>query len=193
MERLVSEHGRFFAEIAMDEYPPSPREWDNVGTMLYREHQHYNLGDQPLPDNWKELVKDKVWIPYYAYIHSDITISAAPFHDQWDSACAGIIYADRERTKQVFSLTTDEEILDALRNEIETYAAYLEGDVYSTTIYQVPDGADPETVNPDDCILLDTEWHQYNYRDYVLPTAKQALADYEATTPRQLSLLEDLQ
>lgn len=183
MERIISEHRRFFAEISYDKWPDNPRTWDNVGTMLYIEHPCYTRGDEPLPDDWEDVVDGKVWIPYYAHIHSGATISWRPFSDPWGVVVAGVIYADREEARKTFGFTTDEEIIKALRSELETYAQYVEGAVYCTTIYRVPDGADPETVATDECERLDVLCDQYDYSGYVLPEAKDTLAYYESVTP----------
>lgn len=191
MERIISEYMRFFAEISYDKWPDSPRTRDNVGTMLYMEHPCYTLGDELLPDDWEDVVDGKVWIPYYAYTHSGVTISWRPFSDPWDSVVAGVIYADREEARKTFGLATDEEIIKALCSELETYAQYVEGAVYCTTIYRVPDGADPETVATDECEMLDGVCDQYDYSGFVLPGAKDTLAHYESVTPIQLSLFEE--
>lgn len=188
MERIISEYRRFFAEISYEKWPDSPRAWGNVGTMLYMEHPCYTLGDEPLPDDWEDVVEGKVWMPYYACIHSGVTISWRPFSGPWCSVIAGVIYADREEARKTFGLATDEEIIKALRSELETYAQYVEGAVYCTAIYRVPDGADPETVATGRCELLSSVCGQYDYSGFVLPGAKDALAHYESVTPMQLSL-----
>lgn len=148
-------------------------------------------GDEPLPDDWEDVVEGKVWMPYYACIHSGVTISWRPFSDPWDSVVAGVIYADREEARKTFGLATDEEIIKALCSELETYAQYVEGAVYCTTIYRVPDGADPETVATDECEMLDGVCDQYDYSGFVLPGAKDTLAHYESVTPIQLALFEE--
>lgn len=78
-----------------------------------------------------------------------------------------------------------------VRRELETYAQYVEGAVYCTTIYRVPDGADPETVATDECEMLDGVCDQCDYSGFVLPGAKDTLAHYESVTPIQLSLFEE--
>lgn len=45
VKRAVDEQNQVVLEILRDEYPESPRTWDNVGTMVCFHHR-YNLGDE---------------------------------------------------------------------------------------------------------------------------------------------------
>jgi len=47
----------FEVKIERDEYPESPREWDNLGTMVYK-HSRYILGDVELDEEAEEYASD---------------------------------------------------------------------------------------------------------------------------------------
>lgn len=127
-------------KIEQDVDPESPREWDNVGTMVCF-HGRYTLGDKhefssptEFLEWWEENGEDGVLLPLYLYDHSGITISTSPFSCPWDSGQVGWIYATKE--------TLDKETFDIdhatkyLIGEVETYDQYLTGQVYG---YEVED------------------------------------------------------
>lgn len=129
--------------IFRDDDPfPSPRSWDNLGTMVCF-HSKYDLGDEhefDSPDEFQEAI-EKDWIikKIYLYDHSGITISSKPFQSHWDSGQVGWIYVTMDKAKEVFPGIEDEEELvaktrNALENEIEYYDMYLTGDVYGYMI-----------------------------------------------------------
>lgn len=123
--------------IIRDSDAESPREWDNVGTMVCW-HRRYNLGDKQEkgdPNNWRrelaeELVGgfkidvddvpvenidaalDKhvcVMLPLYLYDHSGITMGVGGFSCPWDSGQVGWIYCTWERARKEWN-GTDEDI-----------------------------------------------------------------------------------
>lgn len=173
-------------KIERDADAESPREWDNVGTMVCW-HSRYNLGDeQPsvsyqdyrigmvedvepgfeamlerLEHNWpstnwdaegtkeyQELVEAKIEarlekyyfvLPLYLYDHSGITMNTGGFSCSWDSGQVGFIYVSKERAREQYGfkrLTKErvQKVYEYLDNEVKTYAAYLEGDVYGYVI-----------------------------------------------------------
>lgn len=134
---------KYSYKIETDEYPDSPREWDNVTTMVCF-HNRYNLGDKHdyKSDNfngWLEL-KEQIESdnevlaiqPLYLYDHSGITISTSPFSCQWDSGQVGWVFVTR---KQLKLLCGDQDIRaerlnDIIDGEVETYDKYIRGEVY---------------------------------------------------------------
>lgn len=93
--------------IERDSDPISPREWDNLGTIVYW-HPRYVLGDVYVPkDRYsspEEVLKhecgdenDIVYLPVYLYDHSGLTINTTGFHCPWDSGQVGWIYAEKDR------------------------------------------------------------------------------------------------
>jgi hypothetical protein len=135
-------------EIIQDEDPESPREWDNLGTMVCQ-HRKYNLGDKHDYDfsdclTWldvqKELGYPPIILKLYLYDHSGITMSTKPFGDRWDSMQVGFIFATKEDLIKEYG-KVDEEIIkkaqSVLEGEVETYDQYLRGDVYGFKIYEI--------------------------------------------------------
>jgi hypothetical protein len=138
-------------EIIRDEDPESPREWDNLGTMVCF-HQRYNLGDKNHGidhkefGGWDEMEKwirhqnpDCVILPLYLFDHSGITISTGCEHFRacdgagWDWGQVGFIFISREKINQEYGKhggRTDDQIREYLRNEVKVYDQYLQGDIY---------------------------------------------------------------
>ena len=137
-------------EVVQQDCPESPREWDNVTTMLCF-HKRYNLGDKnPYSsnefDSWDEFeqqikrdYKRYIIKPLYLYDHSGITISTSPFGCQFDSGQVGFIFIEEKKWKMCMGETevTEERMLDIIENEVKTYDQYLTGEVYGYKIFEV--------------------------------------------------------
>lgn len=124
-------------ELVSDEDTESPREWDNVGTMLCA-HKRYNLGDKQT-NNIEEIErvqsqKGTLSLPLYLYDHSGISMQTTGFSCPWDSGQVGIIYATRERILKEYGVKRitkkiKENVYGILRGEVQTYTDFLEGRV----------------------------------------------------------------
>ena len=163
--------------IYRDEYPESPREWDNLGTMYFF-HRRYVLGDK------HNLGMEEVHrlangpqnesLPVYMYDHSGYTIATTPFSCPWDSGQLGhIVVTDVEMRKEfgVKRLTKElrAKALKQLQQEVETYDEYLRGEVYGYV-------AEDEGGNH-----LDSCWGYYGSDDeYMMSEARNAV-DYQIT------------
>ena len=152
------EKGNQVLKIYIDEFPESPREWDNLGIIAYK-HSKYNLGEEEInePIEWleeklnlknkniysnerlKELedlfFKKFIALPLYLYDHSGITIQTSPFNCPWDSGKVGYIYTTKEQIKE--EGLTKEKALNILENEIKYFDYYLVGEVYSYQIVEI--------------------------------------------------------
>lgn len=129
--------------IEQDENMDSPREWDNLGKMVMS-HRRYNLPNEANIkfenfDGFKEIVKfledEKdlfVWLPVYMYEHSGVGLStsnsAYPYNCPWDSGMAGLIFMTKKEAKE--NKLDEEAALARLRDEVETYSKYLNGEIY---------------------------------------------------------------
>lgn len=160
---------KYSLRILPDPDPPNPRDDDNLGTMICF-HNRYNLGDKTklTSDNfksWKELedylIKKEgaaVILPIYIYDHSGITISTQPFSCPWDSGQIGFIYVSREKlldeyNKKYVTHALKVKAAGILRDEVDAYDVYLQGDYWG---YEIVD----ENDNPvDSCWGYD----DYNY------------------------------
>lgn len=155
------EHAGLNVEIGMEEDVSSfnPRHDDNLGVMVCG-HTRYTLGDEQITSErftgWSQIerylgiIEKAVCIlPLGLIDHSGIAMfvgSGAHMCDPggWDSGQVGFIYTTRERVLEWScgdpEWQTPERIEAALRSEVETYSAYLEGEVYYFSI-QDADGA----------------------------------------------------
>ncbi len=115
--------------ITQDEDPESPRDWDNLGTMVCW-HRNYTLGDEQPRESPREfrerlalkfdrqaveraddtprlnevvetvLAKHIIELPLYLYDHSGITMNTSGFSCRWDSGQVGFIYVAIEDVKK---------------------------------------------------------------------------------------------
>jgi len=130
-------HNEKTIEIMHDEDPFSPRDYDNLGTILYNSTQ-YTLGDKRVErEEITEILKrkDVISLPVFAYIHSGITINTTGFSCPWDSGQCGIIYIEKKKIREEFgkkriSKELTAKVTESLRNEIKEYDQYLRGNVY---------------------------------------------------------------
>lgn len=141
MNKLVLKH---------DNHADSPRTWCNLGTMICF-HKRYDLGDSHSYSSddyssWEQMEKDlikkedtAVILPLYLYDHSGVTISTSPFSNRWDSGQVGFILVSKETALAEFggkivTAKLKQKLEKILEGEVETYAQFLEGDVYGFCI-----------------------------------------------------------
>lgn len=147
--------GDYKVRMFYDESPESPREWDNVTTMICF-HRNYKLGDRNNPfsgndfSTWKQLeklIKENYNVfmikPLYLYDHSGQTISTSPFPDYYstvrDSMCIGFVFIEEKKWKMCMGDTevTEERLNEIINNEVETYDKYIRGDIYGYEVVKV--------------------------------------------------------
>ena len=141
--------------IEQEEYPESPREWDNLGTFIMQ-HGRYEFGDRifevdgsyiSFEDDFKYHLRtvhdctlnDVIYLPVYMYEHSGITISTSSFSCSWDSGQIGYIYITKDKVRSEYSVKRISNklrslVLSILEAEISTLDQYVTGDVYGFTI-----------------------------------------------------------
>jgi hypothetical protein len=137
-------------KVVHDSSPESPREWDNLGTMICF-HNRYDLGDNHNYNSddysgWEEMkqaiIKEEnpaVILPLYMYDHSGISISTSPFSCRWDSGQIGFILVSKKKALEEFggkivTAKLKERLEKILEGEVETYTQYVEGEVYGFVI-----------------------------------------------------------
>ena len=133
--------------IDQDEEPESPREWDNLGTMLCY-HSRYELGDKKGdftdPEKLRAyLAKTRAIVLNLRLLdHSGLSISTSPtwpYDDRWDSMSIGLIFMTydkikKEYGKKILSGRTLALARAQLEQEVKTYDQYLRGDIYCYSI-----------------------------------------------------------
>lgn len=114
--------------VVPDDDPLSPRDWDNLGTILYTSSR-YVLGDEVASHEEIEAItkrEDVVWLPVYAYIHSGVMLSTKSFADRFDSGMSGIIYCELSKAQGLDA----EQIKKNLEVEVSIYSKFVSGEVY---------------------------------------------------------------
>ena len=116
-------------------------------------------------DDEKSLGGNKnivAWLPVYVYDHSGVAMNTTGFHCPRDSGQIGYIVAFREDVRDIqpawkhITKKRRETILKWLRGEVETYSAYLNGEVYGFQIVELADPDDPESGE-----IADSCWGYY--------------------------------
>lgn len=158
-------------KVYLDDIAESPREWDNLGTMICF-HRSYNLGDQNFFETPQDLTKwskrrDVISLPLFLYDHSGITMNTTGFHCPWDSGQVGWIYVERKKVREEFkkkriSKKLRSKIVEILRAEVGIYDSYIRGNVF---------GYEIEDKDGDD---IDSCWGYFSY-DHMIEDAKNVI------------------
>lgn len=180
--------------IKPDNTPESPREWDNLGTMVCW-HRRYTLGDKI--DGWageRGQYEFQQWVdksgevalclPLYLYDHSGITMNTSGFSCPWDSGQVGWIYVSRAKLRQEYGKKRiSKKVLELARgvlvSEVKVYDQFLTGDVYGFVI------EDSEGEHLDSC------WGFYGLADCKVEatSAAQSTAKHIAAREAQVAQL----
>ena len=175
----IIENERYKLEIFDDINPCSPREFDNLGTMVCF-HRRYHLGDETELkssdfSSWEELenylYKEEnalIAIPVFMYDHSGLWINTTGFSCPWDSGQVGYIYISKEKVRREYSCKRiskklKEMIREMLCSEVDLYNDYLSGNVYGFTL------TDKENAEEIDCScgFYGTDYIENGIFDYV--------------------------
>ena len=126
--------------IKRDNDPLNPREhYDNLFTIYSgcRYVASDNGAYDPIedygrcPDDAKP--KDGVCaFPFFAYVHSGMSLSMSPFADKWDSGCAGFIYVEKDKFCKKMGLKrfSRAKAYKIAEGEIETLDQYVNNEVF---------------------------------------------------------------
>lgn len=133
------QHKGLTIKIVQDTDADSPRNWDNLGTMVCF-HRRYQLGDinpKYSQEELQELIerKDVISLPLFLYDHSGLSMKCSAVSCKWDSGQVGYIYVTREKilkeySKKVLTKKLIAKVIKQLQCEVETYNQYLTGDCY---------------------------------------------------------------
>jgi hypothetical protein len=180
---IIAEKEGFKVMLQQDEFPESPREWDNLGTMLWW-HRRYNSPDEnefktslDFKEFWDET--GGVRFPVFLLDHSGLWCSIHSFNDPWDSGQIGWIYVTKEKIIAEYGEYSDETIekaKDCLKGEVETYNQYLTGEVYG---YIVTDENDTH---------MDSCFGHFGY-DFAVEAAKEALDSWIKYSKKENTLI----
>ena len=175
----IIENEKYKLEIFDDLNPCSPREFDNLGTMVCF-HRRYDLGDETELkssdfSSWEELesylYKEEnalIAIPVFMYDHSGLWINTTGFSCPWDSGQVGYIYISKEKVRREYSCKRiskklKEMIREMLCSEVDLYNDYLCGNVYGFTL---TDKENAEEIDSS-CGFYGTDYIENGIFDYV--------------------------
>lgn len=144
--------------VYQDDNPETPREWDNLGTMVCF-HKRYILGDNKTGyksedyESWEGLAKQVIKdheplyiLPLYLYDHSGLRLKVGSFqgflpqgHAEFDSGQIGFIFVSKKKIKEEWKVKKinkklKEQVLKTLESEVKTYDDYLSGNIYGFQI-----------------------------------------------------------
>ena len=146
--------------ISNDEHSESPREWDNLGTLVCF-HRRYDLSDKKHGYTVEDIryseetgkllgTEPMIFLPVYGYEHSGMAISTTPFSCPWDSGKLGIIYVTEAKVREEYgrkriTKALREKVRNILRAEVEEMNKWLQGDTWMYEAYR-NDGTHIESV-----------------------------------------------
>ena len=138
--------------ITFDETPLSPREWDNITTLIFfgkyshlGDSHEFNTDDYGGWDEMEAAIKkhygkDLASIQkVYGYSHSGLAISTTPFQCPWDSGVLGFAVILRSTLKSICDVkritnAVREQMVEWVNGEIEVLNQYANGEVYRFVI-----------------------------------------------------------
>jgi hypothetical protein len=120
------EHAGFGIAIQPDEDAESPDSWGNENLFLVTTSNRYftvqRKGFGVEACRTTAVERDFHVLPLFAYIHSGVALSLAPFSDPWDSGQIGFVLVAKRKGFR--------NILKAARELVEEWNMYLSGDVW---------------------------------------------------------------
>lgn len=142
--------------IDHDSTAESPRKWESSWNLSCS-HKRYDLGDEDCRlnvrdyDSWEEYGEalreeyDIVeMVPLYLLDHSHLSLSIVDFNDRWDSGQIGFAFLTAENQKDLVGAydITDlhEASLEVLKQELEVYEGWMNGEAYSIMVEDVNTG-----------------------------------------------------
>lgn len=193
------EYKGYTIHIQADDNPYSPREWDNLGTMVCW-HRNYILGDvqprqepidyvieqinqQQQRDNLYENIpaakimamfeKHNLVIPIMAYEHGGITIRAYDYGNfpdqQWDCGQLGFIFVSKDKIKEEYGNSGKRNMEKARQLLLSEIKTY--DDYLTGQVYGY-------IIEDEEGEHIDSCWGYYGEIDDIVKEAK-SIIDYE--------------
>ena len=186
------------AELVYDQHAATPREWDNLGTILIAPSKSHwiaspddivdtsiHLGNNPY-EHWDnirreqlKLKKSEIAIGHVItkYEHGAISLSLG-YKSGWDYGVVGFVYVTKEQVRKCYGVTriTKSVIARAescLQSELNMLTSWLNGECYGWQIKEytpTDDGLDWEEVD-----TLDACWGYFD-KEQALDDMKDMLS-----------------
>ena len=134
--------GQHTVSIHVDPHAENPRSYSTpLGVLLVKQNRHFSGDRDASADEIAAILANKknVALPVYAYVHSGVALSTAPFSCPWDSGFCGVIFVPWEKAKAE-GFTKRKAVVAALAAELAEYDAWQRGDTFGYEILG-PDGA----------------------------------------------------
>lgn len=132
--------GDYTLRIYYDDNPCNPREAFERDTVIYSNHRRYNPDGHKLSEILDEeerfdrdFLNSHYMLKIYAYIHSGIALSTAPFGDKWDSGLFGIIAIPKS------TFDSKEKAEEFMEGEIQELQQYYDGEIYCWRVFDKDD------------------------------------------------------
>lgn len=143
--------GKYRWKIVPDPDPISPAEWDEPGELYYLKSSRYTLGSKQVSRDELDALKEDAdganyVFPYYAYIHSGVTISLGAFSCQWDSGCCGLVVIPKDNPC-CGKIETEEKAREIAESLVKEWDMYLTGDVWGYVIEREDENGEPVEVD----------------------------------------------
>lgn len=137
-------------KIDYDESIDSPRDWDNLGQICVSKRCTYCNNEYKDADSltWCDETSDLrtlerrgfIVLPLSYYDHSAVRIYIGNKCDPWDSGRLGWYIVSKEKVRKEYGAKRigkrlREKVEQILENEVETFNHYINGEVYSFTLY----------------------------------------------------------
>lgn len=136
-------------KIEYDEFSESPRDWDNLGMICVSKRCRYTNDESGLADEltWSDRKADMktleqkgfIVLPLSVYDHSGVHIYIGGKCDAWDSGQIGWYIVSKDRIRKEYGVKRIskkllEKVEVIMENEVKTYNAYYNGEVYQFTL-----------------------------------------------------------
>lgn len=118
----------------------APWTWSELGEHLGHVltwSRRWSIGDNHDYASPRDFFEEEdaniaAWITVYAYEHSAIALSAAPFNDPWDSGAVGVCYCTEEDARRIFGneIPSADVLRQRLAQEVDELSSFINAVYY---------------------------------------------------------------